>query len=36
MAIEVERISEAQRYMARIQSERGAEPAELPRSSARG
>ena len=36
MAIEVERISEAQRYMVRLQSERSTEPAELPRSSARG
>lgn len=33
MAIEIERISEAQRYMARLQSERG-EPASLPRSDA--
>lgn len=31
MSIEIERISEAQRYMARLQSERG-EPASLPRS----
>jgi hypothetical protein len=30
MSIEIERISEAQRYMARLQSERG-EPASLPR-----
>jgi UDP-N-acetyl-D-mannosaminuronate dehydrogenase len=35
MAIEVERISEAQRYMARLQSERTAEPAALPQSGAR-
>jgi hypothetical protein len=35
MAIEVERISEAQRYMARLQSERAAEPAALPQSGAR-
>ena len=34
MSIEIERISEAQRYMARLQSERG-EPASLPRSDAR-
>lgn len=33
MSIEIERISEAQRYMARLQSERG-EPASLPRSDA--
>ncbi len=33
MAIEIERISEAQRYMARLQTER-AEPASLPRSDA--
>ena len=31
MAIEVERISEAQRYMARLESERGADPALLAR-----
>lgn len=31
MSIEIERISEAQRYMARLQTER-AEPASLPRS----
>ena len=31
MAIEVERISEAQRYMARLESERGADPAMLAR-----
>jgi hypothetical protein len=34
MAIEIERISEAQRYMARLQTER-AEPASLPRTDAR-
>jgi hypothetical protein len=34
MSIEIERISEAQRYMAKLQSERG-EPASLPRSDAR-
>lgn len=34
MSIEIERISEAQRYMARLQSERS-EPASLPRSDAR-
>jgi hypothetical protein len=34
MAIEIERISEAQRYMARLQTER-AEPAALPRTDAR-
>lgn len=34
MSIEIERISEAQRYMARLQTER-AEPASLPRSDAR-
>jgi hypothetical protein len=33
MSIEIERISEAQRYMARLQSERS-EPASLPRSDA--
>ena len=33
MSIEIERISEAQRYMARLQSERG-EPASLPRTDA--
>jgi hypothetical protein len=33
MSIEIERISEAQRYMARLQTER-AEPASLPRSDA--
>ena len=31
MAIEVERISEAQRYMARLESERGGDPALLAR-----
>jgi hypothetical protein len=31
MAIEVERISEAQRYVARLESERGADPALLAR-----
>jgi hypothetical protein len=35
MAIEVERISEAQRYMARLQSDRAAESAALPQSGAR-
>lgn len=34
MAIEIERISEAQRYMARLQTERS-EPASLPRTDAR-
>ncbi|MBX6332373.1 MAG: hypothetical protein IRY91_11050 [Gemmatimonadaceae bacterium] len=34
MAIEIERISEAQRYMARLQAER--EPAALPSQQARG
>ncbi len=34
MSIEIERISEAQRYMARLQTER-AEPASLPSSDAR-
>lgn len=33
MSIEIERISEAQRYMARLQTERG-EPVSLPRSDA--
>lgn len=31
MAIEIERISEAQRYMARLQTEQRGEPASLPR-----
>lgn len=35
MAIEVERISEAQRYMARLESERSADPALLARPSRR-